>query len=296
MTGGYLERLAARSAAVGSVLCLGLDPDPAALPRRVLGATSPASKRSPALLVEAAGPYAAAIKPNLAFFEAFGSAGIAALERIRAAAARPTSRSSPTRSAATSGRRRPARRSRSSIGLGADAVTVNPYLGERGDRAAPRADRPVRVRPVPDVEPRRGRVPGPHRRGRSADRGARPSPSTCASPAVRRPGDPGGTVGLVVGATAPAELARDPGRRAGSRVPRARRRRPGRRGGAGPRRRSGERGPGRRAAGTRPARERVARASPERPSASRCRRRPATPASVSRQPPANGPRKLPVLP
>ena len=28
----YLDRLAARSASVGSVLCLGLDPDPAALP------------------------------------------------------------------------------------------------------------------------------------------------------------------------------------------------------------------------------------------------------------------------
>ena len=37
------------------------------------------------LIVEAAAPYAAAVKPNLAFFEAFGSAGIAALERIRAA-------------------------------------------------------------------------------------------------------------------------------------------------------------------------------------------------------------------
>jgi hypothetical protein len=30
--GTYLERLAARSTATGTVLCLGLDPDPAALP------------------------------------------------------------------------------------------------------------------------------------------------------------------------------------------------------------------------------------------------------------------------
>ena len=36
------------------------------------------------LLLEAGAPYAAAVKPNLAFFEAFGSAGLAALERIRA--------------------------------------------------------------------------------------------------------------------------------------------------------------------------------------------------------------------
>ena len=83
MTVGYLERLASRSAAVGSVLCVGLDPDPAALPdgfsRDLAGVEHFAT-----LIVAAAAPYAAAIKPNLAFFEAFGSPGLAALERIRA--------------------------------------------------------------------------------------------------------------------------------------------------------------------------------------------------------------------
>ena len=59
-------------------------------------------------------------------------------------------------------------------GLGADAVTVNPYLGDRGDRAAPRAGRPVRLRPVPDLEPGRRRAPGPDV-GRCGERGARPS-------------------------------------------------------------------------------------------------------------------------
>jgi orotidine-5'-phosphate decarboxylase len=80
----YLERLAARSAAVGSVLCLGLDPDPTALPPGF----SPDLRGVEAfarLVLEAAGPHAAAIKPNLAFFEAFGADGIAALERLRAA-------------------------------------------------------------------------------------------------------------------------------------------------------------------------------------------------------------------
>ena len=80
----YLERLAARSAAVGSVLCLGLDPDPTTLP----GGFSPDLRGVEAfarLLLEAAGPYAAAVKPNLAFFEAFGADGLAALERLRAA-------------------------------------------------------------------------------------------------------------------------------------------------------------------------------------------------------------------
>ncbi len=41
-------------------------------------------ERFATLLAEAAGPFAAAVKPNLAFFEAYGSAGLAALERIRA--------------------------------------------------------------------------------------------------------------------------------------------------------------------------------------------------------------------
>ena len=83
MTRAYLERLASRTAAVGSVLCLGLDPDPAALPRG-FPADVAGVERFANLIVEAAGPFAAAIKPNLAFFEAFGSAGLAALERIRA--------------------------------------------------------------------------------------------------------------------------------------------------------------------------------------------------------------------
>jgi orotidine 5'-phosphate decarboxylase subfamily 2 len=79
----YLERLAIRSASVGSVLCLGLDPDPGSLPEGfppdVTGV-----ERFALLIVEAAGPYAAAIKPNLAFYESLGAAGMAALERIRA--------------------------------------------------------------------------------------------------------------------------------------------------------------------------------------------------------------------
>ena len=82
MTATYLERLAARSVATGTVLCLGLDPDPDALPPGF----SPDLRGVEAfarLLLEAAAPYAAAVKPNLAFFEAFGSEGIAVLERLR---------------------------------------------------------------------------------------------------------------------------------------------------------------------------------------------------------------------
>ena len=125
MTATYLERLAARSAATGTVLCLGLDPDPAALPPGF----SPDLRGVEAfarLLLEAAAPYAAAVKPNLAFFEAFGSEGIAALERLRAGmpadlpvvldAKRGDIGSTAARQAVALFDR-----------LGGDAVTANPY-------------------------------------------------------------------------------------------------------------------------------------------------------------------------
>jgi orotidine-5'-phosphate decarboxylase len=200
----YLERLAARSAATGTVLCLGLDPDPATLPdgfsRDLAGV-----ERFSMLLVEAATPYAAAIKPNLAFFEAFGSAGLAALERIRARlpgdlpviadAKRGDIGSTAARQAVALFDQ-----------LGADAVTVNPYLGaaaitpliERADRFAyvlcrtsnPGAGELQDL--VVTADPETGHPAEPlHRRvaRRAAAWG------------------PGGTVGLVVGATAPDELA-----------------------------------------------------------------------------------------
>ena len=70
-------------AALHTTLCLGIDPLPEALPdgwpRDVSGV-----ERMANLLVDNAMPYAAAVKINVAFFEAFGSAGIAALERVRA--------------------------------------------------------------------------------------------------------------------------------------------------------------------------------------------------------------------
>ena len=56
MTSTYLERLAERTAIVGSVLCLGLDPDPTALPHG-FSADVAGVERFVDLIVEAAGPY-----------------------------------------------------------------------------------------------------------------------------------------------------------------------------------------------------------------------------------------------
>jgi orotidine-5'-phosphate decarboxylase len=203
VTSTYLERLAARTASVGSVLCLGLDPDPDRLPagfsRDVAGV-----ERFVMLIIEAAAPCAAAIKPNLAFYEAFGSDGMAALERIRARipagipvvidAKRADIGSTAARHAVALFDR-----------LGADAVTVNPYPG--GQAIAPLLERADRYAYVLC-------------RTSNPEAGELQNLVVVADPSIDAPAEalhlrvarrvatwgPGGTVGLVVGATAPAEL------------------------------------------------------------------------------------------
>jgi orotidine-5'-phosphate decarboxylase len=199
----YLARLAARSAAVGSVLCLGIDPEPASLPegfsRDLAGV-----ERFALLLVEAAASRAAAVKPNLAFFEAFGSGGIAALERVRARipsdvpvildAKRGDIGSTAARQAVAL-----------FDALGADAVTVNPYLGS--EAVAPLLDRLDRFAYVlcRTSNPGAGEL-------QSLVVEADAAISAPAEPLYARVArlatgwGPGGTVGLVVGATAPDEL------------------------------------------------------------------------------------------
>ena len=205
MTGrpGYLERLAARSAAVGSVLCLGIDPDIAALPagfsRDLAGL-----ERFALLLVEAAGPYAAAIKPNLAFFEAYGSAGMAALERVRAAipATIPVIADAKRGDIGST-----AARQASALFdvLGADAVTVNPYLGS--EAVAPLLERTDRFGYLlcRTSNPGAGELQNLEV---AADRAAPAEPLYARVARLAIGWGPGGTVGLVVGATAPTELAR----------------------------------------------------------------------------------------
>jgi orotidine-5'-phosphate decarboxylase len=79
----YLDRLGARIRRTGTVLCLGIDPDPRTLPGGY-SADAAGVERFARLILDAVVEQAAAVKINLAFFEAFGSAGIAALERVRA--------------------------------------------------------------------------------------------------------------------------------------------------------------------------------------------------------------------
>lgn len=204
MSGIYLERLEARTRRVGTVLCLGLDPDPGALP----GGFAPDAagvERYCALLLEAALPFVAAVKPNLAFFEALGSAGIAALERLRAGIPEDVPIIADAKRAdigSTAARQAVALYD----GLGADAVTVNPYLG--AEAIAPLLERVDRFAYVLC----RTSNPGA---GELQDLVVGPDPAIDAPTealhrrVARRVAGwgPGSTVGLVVGATAPAELA-----------------------------------------------------------------------------------------
>lgn len=64
-----------------SFLCVGLDPDPAKIPY-VFGEGVQAMESFCHAIVQATLPYAIAFKPNLAFFEQYGSEGWAALERV----------------------------------------------------------------------------------------------------------------------------------------------------------------------------------------------------------------------
>ena len=204
MTTTYLARLAARTAATGTVLCLGVDPDPAALPAG-FPATLAGVERFARLIVEAAVPFAAAVKPNLAFFEAHGAEGVAALERLRALVPSdvPFVADAKRGDIGTTA----ARQATALFDiLGADAVTVNPYLGE--EAIQPLLERRDRYAYVlcRTSNPGAAELQGLQvAEDPESDRPAEPLYARVAR--LASTWGPGDTVGLVVGATAPAELA-----------------------------------------------------------------------------------------
>ncbi|MGD0680751.1 MAG: orotidine-5'-phosphate decarboxylase [Terracidiphilus sp.] len=74
-----MQKFDRRVDAVGSLLCVGLDPELSRIPARFRGEEWPlfAFNR---WIIEQTHPYAAAYKPNMAFYEARGAQGIAELE------------------------------------------------------------------------------------------------------------------------------------------------------------------------------------------------------------------------
>ncbi|QKT07283.1 orotidine-5'-phosphate decarboxylase [Gordonia sp. X0973] len=81
MTDGFGARYRAAVAARGR-LCAGIDPHPELLERWGLPVDASGLGRFGDICVAALGPTAAVIKPQVAFFEAFGAAGFAVLERV----------------------------------------------------------------------------------------------------------------------------------------------------------------------------------------------------------------------
>ncbi|MEY4222795.1 MAG: hypothetical protein RL334_1437, partial [Chloroflexota bacterium] len=68
----FFAALAQRARACNSLLCVGLDPHPDHLPE----STAAAARDHCLRLITACAPYACAFKPNSAFFEVHGAAGM----------------------------------------------------------------------------------------------------------------------------------------------------------------------------------------------------------------------------
>lgn len=195
---GFGDRLAAAIAARGP-LCLGIDPHPELLRAWGLGVDPDGLARFSEICVTAYGGFAV-VKPQVAFFEAYGSAGYAVLETtiaglrdagvlVLADAKRGDIGSTMAAYAAAWAGESP---------LASDAVTASPYLGFGS------------LQPLLDVASEHGRgvfvlAATSNPEGASvqrADHGGRTVAQSIvdAAAALNRSGGPG-SVGVVVGAT-----------------------------------------------------------------------------------------------
>lgn len=125
MTSPFIEKLEERCRRANSLLCVGLDPNPKELPEP----TADGLRQYCLNLIERCAPYAAAFKPNSAFFEAFGAEGWKVLKEILSAVPKdiPVILDAKRGDIASSAQ---AYAQAAFEGLGVDALTVNPYLGE----------------------------------------------------------------------------------------------------------------------------------------------------------------------
>lgn len=130
----FRHKLARATEVNRSLLCVGLDPDPARIRNEDIGSLLCA-------VVEATSDLVCAYKANLAFYEQLGEAGYAALRKVLAAIPADV----PTIADAKRGDVAHTAEAYARAlfdQLGFDAATVNPYLG--GDAVAPFVERPDR--------------------------------------------------------------------------------------------------------------------------------------------------------
>lgn len=199
----FTARLAQAVAATGAPLCVGLDPDPARLPLPMRALANAAGEAAAVAqfckaIVDATAPHAAAFKPNLAFFEAFGSAGWQALEAVCAhvrARGRLLVLDGKRGDIGNTGARYAAALYHA---LGGDAATVAPYMG--ADSIAPFLTYPGRCAfvLVATSNPGAGAVQALTVDGEPLYRHVARLAAACDGP---------GEAGFVVGATRPDELA-----------------------------------------------------------------------------------------
>ena len=125
----FLER---RVDDCSSLLCVGLDPHTAELPEP----TAAAAREFCIRIIKAAAPYAAAFKPNAAFFEVFGAEGWIALKQVIDAVREESGRLGSHIPVILDAKRGDIASTAEAYAksafenLGADCITLNPYLGK----------------------------------------------------------------------------------------------------------------------------------------------------------------------
>ncbi|MDJ0313381.1 orotidine-5'-phosphate decarboxylase [Arthrobacter sp. H35-D1] len=137
-TRGFGVRLAAAMLARGP-LCVGIDPHPALLAGWGLADSVQGLRTFSQTVLEAVAPLAAAIKPQVALYERHGSAGMAALEELLAAAAEAGVLTIADAKRGDIGSTMAGYADawlRDGSALAADSVTLSPYLGFESLRPA----------------------------------------------------------------------------------------------------------------------------------------------------------------
>ena len=136
----FAERLARAQQTSGSLVCVGLDPDPSKLPKDLGAQPIFAFDRR---IVDATADIAAAYKPQIAFYSALGAEAelVASIRYIRERA--PAALVILDAKRGDIGNTAEAYAREAFDRYGADAVTVNPYMGE--DSVRPFLARPDRA-------------------------------------------------------------------------------------------------------------------------------------------------------
>jgi uridine monophosphate synthetase len=121
----FIERLEQHAVEIDSLLCVGLDPHPEDLTESTAAAARDFCMR----IVDATQDLAVAYKPNAAFFELYGSDGWTALADVIAAIPEATITLLDAKRGDIASTAK-AYAASAFEGLGADAITINPYLGK----------------------------------------------------------------------------------------------------------------------------------------------------------------------